>query len=317
MAPLRLQRVAFAAICLLVCLFAVPASAAGVGDDMYCGAQDCYKVLGVEPSSTLSQVKKAYYKLALELHPDKNPDPAALERYRDVTTAYEVLGDVESRAAYDEALRHPEQFWRNRMRYYSHQYRQKQIPVWAVVTPLFLLASIAHYYYWSSRYHKLRVLLRQSPLVQTRMRQKVKADLTAERQAAGDRKAAEPSRAEIEARMELEDVGQYAELRSWEGRHPTWRDTLPVWLALAPLRLSRGIAWYTRYFVLYSVLQRPLSVDSPDADYATCSALQLAYGRWRSLEAERRAELVQQQLWIPKNLESFKRKQMAPKKKTW
>ena len=62
---------------------------------------DHYEVLGVGRDATEDQIKKAYRKLARELHPDVNPEPEAQERFKLVTHAYEVLIDVESRRNYD------------------------------------------------------------------------------------------------------------------------------------------------------------------------------------------------------------------------
>ena len=54
--------------------------------------RDFYKILGVSKSATTNQIKKAYRKLAKELHPDKNrDDPEADERFKDLGAAYEVL----------------------------------------------------------------------------------------------------------------------------------------------------------------------------------------------------------------------------------
>src|SRR5947209_20072416 len=64
--------------------------------------QDFYVVLGVQRDANETDVKKAYRKLAMECHPDRNNgDKAAEEKFKLVTEAYEVLRDPDKRAAYD------------------------------------------------------------------------------------------------------------------------------------------------------------------------------------------------------------------------
>jgi molecular chaperone DnaJ len=62
---------------------------------------DHYDVLGVSKNASSEEIKKAYRKLARELHPDVNPSEQAQERFKSVTHAYEVLGDDQSRRNYD------------------------------------------------------------------------------------------------------------------------------------------------------------------------------------------------------------------------
>ncbi|MCQ2309739.1 MAG: DnaJ domain-containing protein [Bacteroidales bacterium] len=65
--------------------------------------KDYYKVLGVGRSATQDEIKKAFRKLAVKYHPDKNPgDKAAEEKFKEITEAYEVLGKEDSRKKYDE-----------------------------------------------------------------------------------------------------------------------------------------------------------------------------------------------------------------------
>jgi len=64
-------------------------------------ANDYYGILGVRRDAGADEIKKAYRRLARELHPDVNPDPALQERFKEVTQAYEVLSDPDKRQMYD------------------------------------------------------------------------------------------------------------------------------------------------------------------------------------------------------------------------
>lgn len=65
--------------------------------------KDYYKVLGVDKNATAEDIKKAYRKLAMKYHPDKNPgNKQAEEKFKEINEANEVLSDAEKRARYDQ-----------------------------------------------------------------------------------------------------------------------------------------------------------------------------------------------------------------------
>lgn len=64
--------------------------------------RDYYEILGVSKSTDEKEIKKAYRRVAMKFHPDRNPDDAdAEEKFKEASEAYEILSDAEKRAAYD------------------------------------------------------------------------------------------------------------------------------------------------------------------------------------------------------------------------
>lgn len=64
--------------------------------------KDYYKILGINRNATDDEIKKAYRKLALKYHPDKNRSPGAEEKFKEIAEAYEVLSDSKKREVYDK-----------------------------------------------------------------------------------------------------------------------------------------------------------------------------------------------------------------------
>lgn len=64
--------------------------------------KDFYKILGISKSASDDEIKKAYRKLALKYHPDKNKTPEAEERFKEIAEAYEVLSDKKKRDLFDQ-----------------------------------------------------------------------------------------------------------------------------------------------------------------------------------------------------------------------
>lgn len=78
------------------CIFLILASSANA-------ERNFYNILGVKKNANKNEIKKAYRKLAKELHPDKNKDdPGSVTKFQDLSAAYEVLNDADKRKLYDK-----------------------------------------------------------------------------------------------------------------------------------------------------------------------------------------------------------------------
>jgi hypothetical protein len=90
--------------------------------------KDFYNILGIDKNASTNDIKKAYYKLAMKYHPDKNPNnpKEAEEKFKQVTEAYEILSDPEKKKKYDNGEFDQPQFFHQQSS--SNQYGQQQFP---------------------------------------------------------------------------------------------------------------------------------------------------------------------------------------------
>jgi len=63
--------------------------------------KDCYKLLGISKSATEKDIKKAFRSMAMKYHPDKNDDPGAEAKFKEISEAYSILSDSDKKATYD------------------------------------------------------------------------------------------------------------------------------------------------------------------------------------------------------------------------
>ncbi|CAH1788926.1 unnamed protein product [Owenia fusiformis] len=80
--------------------------------------QNFYELMGLEQSASTSEIRKAYRKLSLQLHPDKNKEEDAEIKFRQLVAVYEVLKNAEKRQRYNEVLEHGLPDWRQPVYYY-------------------------------------------------------------------------------------------------------------------------------------------------------------------------------------------------------
>jgi len=120
---------------------------AAVHAEMYCGEANCYTVLGLERGSfDEKDLKKAYRKMSLKWHPDKNQDnkEEATKKFTEIAAANEVLSNPELVDAYNYFLDHPEMSAYNKATYYRILYTPKT-PLWGVIIGLAGFFSLLQY----------------------------------------------------------------------------------------------------------------------------------------------------------------------------
>ncbi|CAL1580779.1 unnamed protein product [Knipowitschia caucasica] len=104
--------------------------------------QGFYQLLSVPQDAPLSDIKKSYRRLSLLLHPDKNKDDDAEEKFRQLVAIYEVLKDEERRKRYDDILEHGLPDWRQPVFYYRSVRKMSNTELCLL---LFIISTVAHY----------------------------------------------------------------------------------------------------------------------------------------------------------------------------
>ncbi|XP_053186312.1 dnaJ homolog subfamily C member 1 isoform X1 [Scomber japonicus] len=104
--------------------------------------QSFYHFLSVEQDASAAEIKKAYRRLSLSLHPDRNKDPDAETQFRQLVAIYEVLKDDERRRRYDDIMVNGLPDWRQPVFYYR---RVRKMSNGELAFLLFLILTVGHY----------------------------------------------------------------------------------------------------------------------------------------------------------------------------
>ncbi|KAJ9136303.1 hypothetical protein P3X46_033395 [Hevea brasiliensis] len=261
---------------------------------IYCDEDDCYDLLGVSQNANASEIKKAYYKLSLKYHPDKNPDPESRKLFVKIANAYEILKDEATREQYDYAIAHPEEVFYNTARYYHAYYGHKTDPQYVLVGLLLILSGFQYLNQWT-RYNQAVAMVKKTPAYKNRLR-------ALELERSGGTTTKKKGSKQMDKKVE-EDLSKELELDIKGAQKPVIWELIGVRFVLLPYTIGKLLLWHGCWFWRYKVKKAPYSWE--DASYLTQRSLSVPLDAWRSVDESMKDDLVQRRLWDKSNLERY------------
>ena len=121
--------------------------------NIFCGSASCYDILEVERKASIKEIKKAYRKLSLANHPDKNKEANSTEVFRLISKAYEVLDKNDSRVLFDYYLDNPKDYFKVSGQHYFRNLPKSDVRI--VIFIVLLLISLFQFHYQNQKYAKI------------------------------------------------------------------------------------------------------------------------------------------------------------------
>ena len=275
----------------------------GFVEGLYCGKENCYDVLGVSRDISLSELKRAYRKLAIKYHPDRNKDPDAVEKFQLIATAYEILKDEDQRRDYDYMLDNPEEAYYHYYRYYKHRMTPK-VDVRIVLAVSITVISVLQYLHKVHRYDEAVRYAMQNPRFRNQALQIIHQEgLLENNKSKSKNKKSKEERKKEEERVLKEIVENSIDIKGGYSK-PTYQDLLWVQLILAPYYVLSYILWLIRWIFKFTLMKQEYGQE--EKEYLTYKNLNLSAQYWQALDDNSKDSYMSKELWIPEKCKQYK-----------
>lgn len=275
----------------------------GFVEGLYCGKENCYDVLGVSRDVSLGVLKRAYRKLAIKYHPDRNKDPDAVEKFQLIATAYEILKDEDQRRDYDYMLDNPEEAYYHYYRYYKHRMTPK-VDVRIVLAVSITVISVLQYLHKIHRYDEAVKYAMQNPRFRNQALQIIHQEgLLENNKSKSKNKKSKEERKKEEERVLKEIVENSIDIKGGYSK-PTYQDLLWVQLILAPYYILSYIVWLIRWICKFTVMKQEYGQE--EKEYLTYKNLNLSAQYWQALDDYSKDSYMNKELWIPEKYKQYK-----------
>lgn len=295
-------------------------------EGLYCGKENCYDVLNVTRDTSVSDIKRAYRKLARIHHPDKHRDEVAKQeadlKFKEITTAYEILREEEARNDYNYMLDNPSEYYAHYYRYYRRRMTPK-VDVRLVLVVTITIISIIQYYSLWQRYDSaikyfMTVPKYRHKAMEIAAEQQKKSDAAGKSASGGAAKAKGRNKmSKAEQREELERTIRkiIEEKMDIKGAYakPKISDVLWVQLVILPYTIAKYLQWYGRWIWNFTIMKRPY--DTEEKLYLIRKFMGMGQHQFDGIEDDEKDEYLELELWEKENFLEWKQEQEEELKK--
>lgn len=262
---------------------AAPAAAEEEAQTHFCGQDNCFDLLGLQRNASKADVRRAFRRLSVSMHPDKRPDdPSAIQKFRKINTAHTVLTDDAHRRKYEDFLDNPTKYWDILVALSKEHYAPKS-NVAFVMAGLLGIATLIHWLNMKNEYRRTLSKMKESQEFKREVTRLVKSKKASNRE-------------EAEAMINLDVVGL---------EEPDWRNLIVFRIARAPSHVGKAAMWNARWFFNYKI--RKLEFSNDDKLYLIQKNMSKSDEEWAAISDADKAKYVEKDLWDMEKCKEYER----------